>query len=433
MKDTFVKEEMKFSYTQLPAFEKCLSQKEESGLRFLKIENGKMFFERATQRKIKYSAVIFTAFSMREEFIEACKSQGWEYVSCYCDELYIFRAQKPDAQKIITDEKEYFKAIAKKAFFQPGYIKLLLWSLFLFVTTVAFRGRYDGLIATNLEDCAVLMFVTFSLLQTVARVIHLASWYVKNKRQLNETSKIIFVGAEEAEKHLRKWDVATVVQLVLVLVAVVVLGAGYCDITLYCWICAGLIIISLFDVVKNLVGKENKKKRYATIAVWGAIIIASVFGVTQWAGAELEKNIGATLGYNGAPISVGDFAETKEKCTDKTLSVKSTRLGTHYIFSSDCDEDENTGYYINYEVFASDYNRVTQDYVKSLHKRYEDYGSKLIKAENTNGWDEVYHEVIDGKVSNRGYAVKENLVVMLDVADLPAEADFFETAYKKVV
>ena len=131
MNDKIIKEEMKFSYTQLSAFEDYLSLKEKDGLRFTQIEGGKMFFEKATQREVKYSAVIFTGFSMREEFVEACEEQGWEFVSSYCDELYIFRTQMPEAQKIITDEKEYFKTVAKKAFLQPGFLKISLWTLFL--------------------------------------------------------------------------------------------------------------------------------------------------------------------------------------------------------------------------------------------------------------------------------------------------------------
>ena len=431
MKETFLKEEMKFSYTQLPAFEKCLSRKEEGGLRFVKIEDGKVFFEKATKRKIRYSAVVFTAFSMRGEFIDACKSQGWEYVSCYCDELYIFRTQMPEAQKIITDEKEYFKTVAKKAFLQPGFLKISLWTLFLILTTVIFRSHYEGLIATSIEDCGIVVFIAFGLLQTAARLIHFASWYIKNKRKLNENAGMCFDGAEKAEKLSRNWDIANVVQLLIMLATVVVLGAGYCDINIYCWICAAFIIVSVFDVVKNIVGKENKKRFYATFGAVYAVIIVSVFGMTQWASVQYNKNLSTTLNYNGVPISASDFVEGKIDSNDKTLTVKATRLGQHYIFSSDY-EDENKNYSFDYEVLVSDNDWVTEDYIDLLHKRYNKYESKLIKAENTYGWDEVYYEVSEGKEMRLGYALKGNTVVMLDYIDTPEDINFFETAYTKL-
>lgn len=431
MNDKIIKEEMKFSYTQLSAFEDYLSLKEKDGLRFTQIEGGKMFFEKATQREVKYSAVIFTGFSMREEFVEACEEQGWEFVSSYCDELYIFRTQMPEVQKIITDEKEYFKTVAKKAFLQPGFLKISLWTLFLLLTTVVFRSPYDGIIATNIEDCAILMFIIFGLLQTAARVIHFIKWYMKNKCQLDETSKIIFDSGEKAEKLSQKWDIANVIQLVIILAAIVVLGAGFCDITVYCWVCAVFIVISLFDVVKNVIGKANKKKFYVAFAVVSAVVIACVFGVTQWAGAEYNKNLVSTLNYNGVPISASDFVQTKSDCNDKTLVAKATRLGQQYIFSSDY-EDESGNYSFDYEVLVSDYDWVTEDYIELLHKRYEEYESELVKSENTYGWDKVYYEAVDGKVKQLGYAVKGNTVAMLDYIDMPEEANFFETAYEKL-
>ena len=400
MNDKIIKEEMKFSYTQLSAFEDYLSLKEKDGLRFTQIEGGKMFFEKATQREVKYSAVIFTGFSMREEFVEACEEQGWEFVSSYCDELYIFRTQMPEVQKIITDEKEYFKTVAKKAFLQPGFLKVSLWTLFLLLTTVAFRSPYDGIIATNIEDCAILMFIIFGLLQTVARLIHFATWYIKNKRELNKNAAILFDGEEKAEKLSQKWDIANVIQLVIILAAIVVLGAGFCDITVYCWVCAVFIVISLFDVLKSLVGKVNKKKFYMAFAVVSAVVIACVFGVTQWAGAEYNKNLVSTLNYNGVPISASDFVQTKSDCNDKTLVAKATRLGQQYIFSSDY-EDESGNYSFDYEVLVSDYDWVTEDYIELLHKRYEEYESELVKSENTYGWDEVYYEAVVSVIKDK--------------------------------
>ena len=390
-----------------------------------------MFFEKATQREVKYSAVIFTGFSMREEFVEACEEQGWEFVSSYCDELYIFRTQMPEVQKIINDEKEYFKTVAKKAFLQTGFLKISLWTLFLLLTTVVFRSPYDGIIVTNIEDCAILMFIIFGLLQTAARVIHFIKWYMKNKRQLDETSKIIFDSGENAEKLSQKWDIANVIQLVIILAAIVALGAGFCDITVYCWVCTVFIVISLFDVLKNLIGKENKKKIYMVFSVVSAVVIACVFGVTQWAGAEYNKNLVSTFNYNGVPISASDFIQTKSDCNDKTLVAKATVLGGHYIFSSDSKaKNETCGF--DYEILVSNYNWVTEDYIELLHKRYKKYGSELEKAENTYGWDELYYEVIDEKEMRLGYAVKSNTVIMLDYVDMPEKANFFETAYEKL-
>lgn len=317
----------------------------------------------------------------------------------------------------------------KKFFLHPGFAKNSLWTLFFLLTTVVFRGNHKGLIATNVEDCAILVFVAFGVLQIVARLIQGFIWHTKIKQEPEESSEIFF---DKAEKATLKWDIANVFQFIIMLITVIVLGTGYCNITPHCWVSAAFIIISLYDVIKNIVGNSNKKKLFATFVVVSVIIVCCVFGVTQWANAEYDKSLDSRLHSKGLPISVSDLIDTKTDCTDKTLSVKATRFGEHYTFSSKCEEDENTSYYLYYEVLISNYHQVADDYINLLEKRYKKYKSGLIKADETFGWDELYYEVLDGKTSQRGYAVKGNTVVMLDYTDLPEETDFFEKACEKL-
>ena len=114
-----------FYYTELSAFAEYLEQQESKGYRLKKFENNRLIFEQCEPRNIRYSVEIFKGSSYRE-FIESCTLEGWEHVTTYNGEMYIFRTQKSDAIDIMTDEKEKFKITAKRAILQPG-----LWSALL--------------------------------------------------------------------------------------------------------------------------------------------------------------------------------------------------------------------------------------------------------------------------------------------------------------
>lgn len=314
---------------------------------------------------------------------------------------------------------EYLKLCAQKFFLQPDFLKILLWSLFLLLTTVFFRGDYESLIATNVEDCAILCFAAFGLLVAVVRLVQFLLWFVRNKgtQALPESSPL-------------KWNIVAIIQFVFLLAALVVFGSGHTDITVHCFICGAFIVILIFSVTKNIVGKENKKKLFISFFLASVIVIAGIFGITQWASAQYNKNLSKMLNHNGLPVSVSDFIETGKDCKDKTLIVKSSVFGEHYFFSSRYEKDENTSYYLNYEVLVSDYDWVKDGYIDLLHKRYEEYESELVGAENSYGWDELFFEVLNGEVSRSGYAVKDNAVIMLNINDLPEESDFFKKAYE---
>lgn len=427
MKENLLKEEMRFGYTKLNAFEKHLSLYEKNGLRFINIENGKIIFEKSDKRKIRYSAVVFTAFDMKKEFVDACQAKGWEFVTDYNDKLYIFRTQNPDAPEIITNEKEYFKSLAEKTFFQTGFFKNLLWALFFTLTTIVFGKPYPGLTATNIEACAIIIFIAFSALQTIARLIHFAILYAKSKPLYDQNPIMLFPDPDSVKK-LQSWDILNIIQFAFMLSTVVFLGVGFCDITLHCRIIAVFIIINLFDFIQNKDRKHSLKKAFVTTAVAGIFIVAGTFYLTQWADTEYN-NLHSGLNYGDIPISVSDLMETGADCTDKTLSVKSTRLGSHYSFSSGYKEGEDTSYYIHYDVLVSDHLWVTENYIESLQKRYKKDEKELIKADEAFGWDSVYYEVTDGKIGPHGYAKKNNTVIMLDFYDLPDGTDFFEIAY----
>ena len=97
-----------FYYTELSAMAEYLEQQEKEGYRLTRFENGNLVFEKCEPRNIRYSVEIFNGSSYRE-FIESCTLEGWEHVTTYNGELYIFRTQKSDAIDIMTDKKEKFK------------------------------------------------------------------------------------------------------------------------------------------------------------------------------------------------------------------------------------------------------------------------------------------------------------------------------------
>ena len=130
-----------FYYTELAAFAEYLEQQESKGYRLKRFENNMLIFEKCEPRNIRYSVEIFKGSSYRE-FIESCSLEGWEHVTTYNGELYIFRTQKSDAIEIMTDEKEKFKTTAKRMVFQPG-----LWSFIFsaFYPPMDFKIIYETL------------------------------------------------------------------------------------------------------------------------------------------------------------------------------------------------------------------------------------------------------------------------------------------------
>ncbi|MBQ8783656.1 MAG: DUF2812 domain-containing protein [Clostridia bacterium] len=432
MKDgKIVKEEMKFSYTELTALEQYLTQKEENGLRFIKTEDGKIHFEQAPQRKIKYSAVIFTGHSMKSDFIEACEAQGWEFVSSYCDELYIFRTENPDAEEIMTDQKDYLKTVAKRTFFQPGYLGISGFALFLLFKVLILRAPYEGLIVTDTEDCAVLVAVIFSILLTLAKLFQLVFWYIKSNRQIAENKNIPFIGKQQAEKSAKIWNAVSVIHPILMLATVMFLGMGYSNITVDCVICGIFILISLYSATRDTVKKTKNKRKYVSFAACSLVVAIGIFFICMWGQTEYNKSIDKKLCNNGVPISIADITGNENNITQRSR-VSATRLGQHYKFSSVYEaENYEESYSVYYEVFVSNYEWVTQEYIALVKKEFTDANNKLIKADEPYGWDELYYLEYNGKTEQEGYAVKGNTVVMVDYSSLPQDADFYELAYNK--
>ncbi len=431
MKRKAVKEEMVFYYTELTAIEKYLTQKEKTGLKLQKIENGRFHFLKSEQRKIKYSAVIFTGYSVKNDFIATCENQGWEFVCSYLDELYIFRTQNSDAAEIMTDEKENFKTVAKRAFLQPGYITFSFYALFLLFRVIFFRNHFEGIIATDTEDCAVLMLVLFSFLQTVIKLLHFACWYCKSRRAIKENKKIPFSDLNKAEKTAKIWNVINLVHPVLLLITALFVGSGYSDITVICWVCGIIFIINLFALMNNEARKTENKRKYAVFAVASLVSVLSVFAITQWSKGEYNKNLNELPYADSVPVSVADLVENTENCTNKIIKSKVTRFGQHYIFSSVYKTDNEEEYLsVYYQVLISEHPWVLRDYVSLIHKEND---NELIKADNNYGWDELYLNTNSYKPMQTGYAAKENIVIVVERSELPDEVNFYKTAYEKLL
>ncbi|MBQ8228759.1 MAG: DUF2812 domain-containing protein [Clostridia bacterium] len=430
MKHRIVKEEMVFNYTELTAIEQYLTQKEKDGLKLQKIENGRFYFLKSDHRKIRYSAVIFTGHSVKNDFITTCENQGWEFVCSYLDEMYIFRTQNSDAVEIMTDEKENFKTVAKRAFLQPGYITFSFYALFLLFKVIFFRNHFEGIIATDAEDCTVLMFVLLSFLQTAIKLLHFACWYQKSRKLINENKKIPFSDLKKAEKTAKIWNIINLAYPVLLLLTALFVGSGYSDITAVCWVCGIIFIINLFILLNEEAKKTKNKRKYAVFAFASLLAVLCIFTATQWSKGEYNNNFKELPYADSVPVSVADLVENTENCTNKIIKSKATRFGQHYKFSSVYKTDNEEEYFsIYYQVLISEHPWVLRDYVNLINKEND---GKLIKADNNYGWNELYLNTHNYKPMQTGYAIKGNTVIVVERSELPDEVNFYKTAHEKL-
>lgn len=427
-----IKKPMLFNYTQLTAIEEYLSQMEEKGLRFAGFERNRFLFEKTSERKIRYVAEIFKEQSLKDDFIESCEDGGWEFVDSYNDELYIFRTQNSFACEIMTDEKDKFKTVTKRVLLQPGYLGFSFFAVYLFIKIFFLRTNYRDIIEANIGDCLGVACIIFSVLHTLVQLVRFALWYFKGTKAVKE-NKIPFLNLKKANRANLVNSVLQISYTVFLFAVYAFLELGYTESVWVFWILGGVMCFEITDFIcraKTSYSSGNILKKAAASLIAVAIVIFGVYSVAENSKNMYSRNAKAMINYEEMPVSLSDFGFSSS--VEKNEYVYATKFGQRYKFNSVYDYASEYDS-IWYEVFVSDYPLVRENYLRKLKKEQKKYGITTVKAEDALGWDELYSEVYEGETVGYSYAVKDNMIVVLDsfFIDVSSE-EFFETALEKL-
>ncbi len=421
-----------FYYTELSAFAEYLEQQESKGYRLKKIENNRLIFEQCEPRNIRYSVEIFKGSSYRE-FIESCTLEGWEHVTTYNGELYIFRTQKSDAIDIMTDEKEKFKITAKRAILQPGLwsaLLYLLYPLFQLIMRIN-RGITINTFETDEFNFVLLMFIVLYVFVLLRRFFDYFLWhYTIRKKGANSP----FFNLENTIHKRKSYAVISSIFLM----------------TLYLilWWIAPNLYSSTFAIIFSLIllygvycgttigslnlNENERAKRIILTCIVIALCIGGAFLLKNCNENYVVENSKTTLSLEKAPISVEDLNGKVKSCED-TCYVEGTRFGQLYKFTCRAElyeEDNGMDEIISYYILTSDYPSIRQKYINKILKECEKYNCEKITPPDTK-WDYCY--LIKWNDENRydGFAVKDNLIIYLRFS-VDCKQDFFDVAYEKL-
>lgn len=438
-----IRESFTFDYTELTAIEEYLAEQEQQGWRLKEIDGKNFVFERAEPRKIRYTAEIYTS-AFPTDFIAACEEEGWEYAAVYHDELFIFRTHNTDATEIMTDEKDKFKTIAKRVLLQPGYLGFSGWAFYRFLDIFVSGTSLDNMIETSVSDCLGIVFIASYITYTLLKLLDFAVWFIKGKKSVKKGEKIPFLTLKEHKQNsIAHWVMVALFSVFYFAVSVL-LQAGYTDSSWQFWLhgafplVIGVMCVYALDGKKRTDEKSSKAVHVVAVIV-AAVIIAGVYGTVQYSRQKYAENSKTMLNYEGIPVSFSDLGFEKESCTDESV-VYATSLVQFYYFDSESEQADEEDYFrswFDYQVFVSDYEFICKKYINEIFEYHEKYDNIVVQVHSDDtSWDQCWHVSYgsDNEYENlySGFAVKDNIVIILDGYVQTKGQDFFEVAYEKL-
>lgn len=421
-----------FYYTELSAIAEYLEQQESKGYRLKRFEKNMLIFEKCEPRNIRYSVEIFKGSSYRE-FIESCTLEGWEHVTTYNGELYIFRTQKSDAIDIMTDEKEKFKVTAKKAIFQPG-----IWSFFFYafipLYQLIFRlnvGIRIRLFETDVINYMSLMFIVIYVFITLLRLFDCFLWQYTVRKKGSDSP---FFNLKNTIKKRRTYAIINVIFFMILQFILWWIAPQFYSSTLAILFSLILLFCRYYDasLSKLTFDKNEKTKKTILTCVVIVLCIGGAFLLKNCNEKYVIENSKTMLSLEKAPISIADLGGNVKNCEDR-CSVEGTRFGQLYTFTCDSepyDEDDDMDNDISYYILISDYPSIRQKYINKILEECEKYNCEKIIPPETQ-WDYCY--LIKWNDENRydGFAVKDNLIIYLRFS-VDCKQNFFDVAYEKL-
>ncbi|MBQ4571948.1 MAG: DUF2812 domain-containing protein [Clostridia bacterium] len=421
-----------FYYTELSALAEYLEKQENKGYRLKKVENKMLIFEKCEPRNIRYCVEIFKGSSYKE-FIESCTLEGWEHVTTYNGELYIFRTQKSDAIDIMTDEKEKFKNTAKRAILQPGLWSTLFISLYPLSNLILGlnRGITIDVFETDVFNFVFLMFVALHIFILLLRFFDYFLWRYTIRKKGPDSSFF------NLKNTVRKRKLYAVISSIFLMTLYLILWwiAPNCFDTAFEIILALVLLYCIYDgatISKLSFDKNERMKKAILTCVVVALFTGGAFLLKNFNEKYVIANSKTMLSLEEAPISVEDLNDKVKSCEDR-CDVEGTRFGQLYSFTCDAeryDEDGDINNFISYNIFISDYPSVRQKYINKLLKEFDEYDCEKIIPPDTK-WDYCY--LINWNDENRydGFAVKDNLIIYLRFS-VDCKQNFFDVAYKEL-
>lgn len=426
------KKSFDFYYTELSAIAEYLEQQEKEGYRLVRFENGKLVFEKCEPRNIRYSVEIFNGSSYRE-FIESCTLEGWEHVTTYNGELYIFRTQKSDAIDIMTDKKEKFKIIAKKAIFQPGVWRFLFFTLYPLYRIILRRniGSSIKLFETDVMNYMSLMFCILYCFMTLLRLFDCFLWQYKIRNEASDSP--YFTLKNTIHKRNIYAGIICSAFVILNLILWWIAPNFYSSVLIIIFATFFLFAIYYGETITKLNFNEKKSvKKIVTTCIIIGIITGGAFLLKNCNERYIIENTKEMLSLEKAPISAEVLFDSAKSCED-TCSVEGTRFGQIYTYTSDAEiyEEKNLqSRYVSYNIFVSDYPKVRQKYIDEILENYDEYDYEKIVSPDTK-WDYYYIVKLNDENVYKGFAVKDNIIIYLRYS-IHCKQNFFDIAYEEL-
>lgn len=152
-------------------------------------------FRRAEPAETRYTVTCFPDASVydsaptlgQETYADFCRAAGWEFVSAY-GPMQIFRALRPDAAPIETDEGEKLRAVHRSICrtWLPGYgLLLAVWLLNILIRLPEIFRRPLEFLSSNQQMASFALMVGLVAYLAVFMLDYLV-WYLRSRRAVAE-------------------------------------------------------------------------------------------------------------------------------------------------------------------------------------------------------------------------------------------------------
>ena len=412
-KNGLVRHFVSFDYFEIDALSEYLEKCENEGLRFRRMTNMFLYFERCQPKKVCYSAEVFKPVKnawfgkteMNGDFVDLCRRAGWQLVDFDNSSLYVFRSEDLNVVPIMTDEKEKLSIVSKG--FINKYVLPMLFVPAICILNIVTRAA-SGLLFDTSDVFLLYIASLFLICMSVRLFLFLLRWRKTRKRLENAKKTEYGDLKEKTKKDLARAAVMNGCVLLLFLIAACLyIGTFGRMLRTVLFSVSAVLIVGELIMLKSGKGSltaVRRKHAMAYPAVAALLIVLLLSPVAVYC-QEIERPSEQPVHYDSAgqmlidertiPVTLSDFGIGKAEIENTTI-VRGTRFARIGEYSSiqkadgfGADEKEAVGEMLDYAVCISPFQRMRDSFLNE-YTEYMPLTDESV-ALGSGKWDRVYY------------------------------------------
>ena len=390
-------------------------------------------FKKVEKSYKKYAVDIMGKFSLVDgidndearEYMDYCKSAGWEYI-CKNHNIQIYSNELEEATPIQTDDEALFKKVSKS-----GFMLVVMFILALMNCIVQFGIYFDTTGRGFAENVRLLNYVLLStwLIESFIGMSLYIAWFIRAKKALHRNEEVIYSGVNYTKIRIL---LSSMIFIVASLNLFLLLSGGETNILISIVILS--LIIFLICKIINYIRKSKIKRIIKKVLLFAIVPVIYIlifniviFNMLGGTGSNEDSEV------ENLPIVASDFEVFKDAKNDSGelsdflyLDSSESFLAEHNYYSYSETEESSS---FSYNLLKSEYKWIIDYTFDKFKKESKEFGIKLKKLkidslDNINIYKQGNQKYI--LYSDNTYMIAKKYVEEI------SEVEFLNTIYEKI-